>query len=114
MWLSSAPRRSTFSAKLGGPSCAVASQRRSRGRVLVRTRIDADRWLSVVEADLSRGTSVNEGLSRQTFGNYARSWLDDHPKMGPRYPRDLPAESAASPSSAGGRAAPGNIPVDGS
>jgi integrase len=49
------------------------------------TRTDADRWLSAVEADLSRGRWVNEDLGRHTFGNYARSWLRDHPKMGPRY-----------------------------
>jgi integrase len=50
-----------------------------------RTRTDADRWLSVVEADLSRGLWLNEELGRQAFGNYARGWLHDHPKMGPRY-----------------------------
>jgi integrase len=50
-----------------------------------RTKTDADRWLSAVEADLSRGTWLNEDLGRQTFGNYARGWLQDHPSMGPRY-----------------------------
>jgi integrase len=50
-----------------------------------RTRTDADRWLSGVEADLSRGAWLNEDLGRQSFGNYARAWLRDHPKMGPRY-----------------------------
>ncbi len=50
-----------------------------------RTKTDADRWLSTVEADLSRGVWIDENLGRQPFGNYARSWLRDHPKMGPRY-----------------------------
>jgi integrase len=50
-----------------------------------RTKTDADRWLSGVEADLVRGTWLNEELGRQPFGNYARGWLRDHPKMGPRY-----------------------------
>lgn len=51
-----------------------------------RTKTDADRWLSTVEADLARGgTWLDEGLGRETFGNYARAWLRDHPKMGPRY-----------------------------
>jgi integrase len=50
-----------------------------------RTRTDADRWLSVAEADISRGAWMDEGLGRQVFGNYARAWLRDHPKMGPRY-----------------------------
>jgi integrase len=50
-----------------------------------RTKTDADRWLATVESDLSRGTWLDEGLGRETFGNYARAWLRDHPKMGPRY-----------------------------
>jgi hypothetical protein len=51
----------------------------------IRTRTDANRWLSAVEADLSRGTWLNEDLGRQAFGNFARGWLRDHPRMGPRY-----------------------------
>lgn len=50
-----------------------------------RTKTDADRWLSAVEADLSRGTWLNESLGREPFGAYASAWLRDHPKMGPRY-----------------------------
>jgi integrase len=50
-----------------------------------KTRTDADRWLTAVEADISRGTWLDEGLGRESFGNYARAWLHDHPKMGPRY-----------------------------
>lgn len=50
-----------------------------------RTKTDADRWLSAAEADILRGAWLNEDLGRQTFGNYARAWLRDHPKMGPRY-----------------------------
>lgn len=50
-----------------------------------RTRTDADRWLTTVETDLSRGTWLDEELGRESFGNYARAWLHDHPKMGPRY-----------------------------
>ena len=49
-----------------------------------RTKTDADKWLSAVEADISRGAWLNEDLGRQTFGNYARAWIGDHPKMGPR------------------------------
>lgn len=33
----------------------------------------------------SRGTWLNEALGRESFGNYARAWLRDHPKMGERY-----------------------------
>jgi integrase len=50
-----------------------------------RTKTDAGRWLSAAEADILRGAWVNEDLGRQTFGNYARAWLRDHPRMGPRY-----------------------------
>ena len=50
-----------------------------------KTRTDADRWLAAAEADISRGAWLNEGLGRESFGNYARAWLHNHPKMGPRY-----------------------------
>jgi integrase len=50
-----------------------------------RTKTDADRWLSTVEADLSRGTWLDDNLGRQPFGDYARTWLRDNPRMGPRY-----------------------------
>ncbi len=50
-----------------------------------RTKTDADRWLTAAETDLSRGTWLDEGLGRETSGDYARAWLRDHPKMGPRY-----------------------------
>ena len=69
-----------FQASFIGPSST-----RQTAPGTFRTRTDADRWLSGVEADLSRGTWLNEDLGRQPFGNYARAWLRDHPKMGPRY-----------------------------
>jgi integrase len=50
-----------------------------------RTKTDANRWLSTVEADLSRGTWLDDSLGRQPFGDYARAWLRDNPRMGPRY-----------------------------
>jgi integrase len=50
-----------------------------------KTRTDADRWLTAVEADIARGAWLDEGLGRESFGNYALAWLRDHPKMGPRY-----------------------------
>jgi integrase len=50
-----------------------------------RTKTDAERWLSAVETDLSRGTWLDENLGREAFGDYTRAWLRDHPKMGPRY-----------------------------
>jgi integrase len=50
-----------------------------------RTKTDADRWLSTVETDISRGMWLDDNLGRQPFGDYARAWLRDHPRMGPRY-----------------------------
>jgi integrase len=49
------------------------------------TKTDARAWLTKVEADLSRGTWLNDELGQQTFGNYARVWLRDNTKIGPRY-----------------------------
>jgi integrase len=50
-----------------------------------RNKTDARRWLSTQEADIARGTWVDDTLGRQAFGDYARGWLRDHQKMGPRY-----------------------------
>ncbi|MGA8114541.1 MAG: site-specific integrase [Actinocatenispora sp.] len=50
-----------------------------------RTKGEADRWLALVETDISRGVWLNEGLGRETFGNYARAYLRDNPKIGPRW-----------------------------
>jgi hypothetical protein len=36
-----------------------------------RTKTDADRWLSATEADISRGTWLNENLGREAFGKAA-------------------------------------------
>jgi integrase len=66
-------------------SFVAPSGKRQTAPRTFRTKTDADRWLSAVETDMSRGTWLNEDLGRQTFGNYARAWLRDHPKMGPRY-----------------------------
>jgi integrase len=49
------------------------------------TKTDAKRWLAKVEADLSRGTWLNEELGNRPFGAYAREWLRDNTKIGPRY-----------------------------
>lgn len=49
------------------------------------TKTDARAWLTKVEADLSRGTWLNDELGQQTFGTYARAWLRDNTKIGPRY-----------------------------
>jgi integrase len=50
-----------------------------------RNKTDARRWLSTKEADIARGTWVNDELGKETFGNYARSWLADNHNIGPRW-----------------------------
>jgi integrase len=60
------------------------SGRRQAAPRTFRSKTDADRWLTTVEADLSRGTWLDEQLGREPFGTYARAWLRDHP-IGPRH-----------------------------
>lgn len=49
------------------------------------TKTDARAWLTKVEADLSRGTWLDDELGHQEFGTYARAYLRDNPKIGPRW-----------------------------
>src|ERR1700753_162235 len=50
-----------------------------------KTKTDADRWLVKVEADLLKGSWVDEQLGLQLFGEYARAYLRDNPDVGPRW-----------------------------
>ncbi|MBC8090901.1 MAG: site-specific integrase [Pseudonocardia sp.] len=50
-----------------------------------RTKTDADQWLAATETDVRRGAWTDEGLGRQTFGEYARAWLADNPAIGARW-----------------------------
>lgn len=50
-----------------------------------RLRAEAARWLSLVEADLARGTWVDDKLGRETSGNSARGWLRDNANIGQRW-----------------------------
>ena len=59
--------------------------RRQNAPTTFVTKTDANRWLARAEADLSRGTWLNEELGNQAFGTYARSWLRNNTKIGPRY-----------------------------
>jgi integrase len=62
-----------------------ATGKRVNAPTTFRTKADATRWLIQVEADISRGTWLNEDLGRQAFGEYARAYLRDSPKIGPRW-----------------------------
>jgi integrase len=53
--------------------------------VTYRNKTDARRWLATQEADITRGTWVNDDLGRQTFGDYAREHLRDSQTIGPRW-----------------------------
>jgi hypothetical protein len=51
------------------------------------TRTDADRWLAAAELDISRGTWLNQKEGRVPFAEYAKQWIDDNPRLGPRSKR---------------------------
>lgn len=48
------------------------------------TRTDADRWLAAAELDISRGTWLNQKEGHVPFAEYAKQWIDDNPRLGPR------------------------------
>ncbi|GIM86012.1 site-specific integrase [Salinispora arenicola] len=50
-----------------------------------KTKADANRWLTLVEADISRGTWMDDLSGAEAFGNYARAILRDSPKIGIRW-----------------------------
>ncbi|GAA1391446.1 tyrosine-type recombinase/integrase [Catellatospora chokoriensis] len=50
-----------------------------------RAKTDASRWLALVEADIARGTWIDQRSSMVTFGVYARAVLRDSAEIGPRW-----------------------------
>lgn len=50
-----------------------------------KTKTDANRWLTLVEADISRGTWLDDRAAAEAFGSYARAILRDSPKIGARW-----------------------------
>ncbi|WP_280268700.1 site-specific integrase [Nocardia wallacei] len=50
-----------------------------------RTRTDADKWLVKVEADISKGTWLDEKLGLELFEDYAKAYLRDNPDVGRRW-----------------------------
>jgi integrase len=50
-----------------------------------RTKTDANRWLILVEADLSRGTWLDDRAAAESLGNFMRAVLRDSPKIGVRW-----------------------------
>jgi integrase len=49
------------------------------------TFTDADRWLSVAEADILRGAWLDDLVGDVAFGDYARQWLAENTRIGPRW-----------------------------
>ena len=66
-------------------SFIAISGRRVNAPVTFRNKTDAGRWLAIQEADLARGTWVDDQLGHQTFGDYARAHLRDSQTIGPRW-----------------------------
>ncbi|WP_280449909.1 tyrosine-type recombinase/integrase [Nocardia brasiliensis] len=50
-----------------------------------RTKTDADRWLVKAEADISKGTWLDEQLGLQIFHEYATAYLKENPDVGRRW-----------------------------
>ncbi|MGW6728134.1 tyrosine-type recombinase/integrase [Nocardia sp. NPDC055029] len=50
-----------------------------------RTKTDADRYLVKVEADISRGTWLDEKIGHERFEDYAKRYLEENPDVGPRW-----------------------------
>lgn len=50
-----------------------------------RAKADANRWLALAEADLSRGAWIDDRAASVTFGEYARAVLRNSPKIGVRW-----------------------------
>lgn len=59
--------------------------KRVNAPVTYRNKTDARTWLATQEADIARGTWVDDELGRETFGNYAREHLRDSQTIGPKW-----------------------------
>lgn len=59
-------------------------RRQYAGRTFA-TKTDAGRWLSKSEIDLVQGMLVDDAAGTVGFGEYARQWLDDNTRVGPRW-----------------------------
>jgi integrase len=46
---------------------------------------DAERWLSLVETDLARGTWMDDKLGQEPLSDYAKAYLRDSPSVGARW-----------------------------
>lgn len=49
-----------------------------------RTKAEANRWLSLMEADTTRGVSIDPSAGKVTVEEYATAWLKGRPNLAPR------------------------------
>jgi Phage integrase, N-terminal SAM-like domain len=56
------------------------------GRFLRATRpkTSAERWLTVIEAEIIQGDWINPDAGRVLFGKYARDWIEERPGLRPK------------------------------
>ena len=48
------------------------------------TKADAGRWLAEMETDFGRGEALDLDRAKQSFGSYARTWLDSRRDLRPK------------------------------
>ncbi|MGO9298673.1 MAG: tyrosine-type recombinase/integrase [Streptosporangiaceae bacterium] len=48
------------------------------------TKTDAERWLTLAEAEIVRGDWIDPAAGRVPFGPYARSWVAERPNLRPK------------------------------
>ena len=48
------------------------------------TKADAGRWLAAMETDFGRGEALDLDRAKQSFGSYARTWLDSRRDLRPK------------------------------
>lgn len=61
------------------------TERRVTAPDTFRRKGDAERWLSVVETDLARGTWLDDRLGKEPLRDYALAYLRDNPNVGARW-----------------------------
>jgi hypothetical protein len=56
------------------------------------SKISAERWLSVTEAEIIQGDWIDPDAGRVLFGAYARDWIEERPGLRPKtYRSGFPA-----------------------
>jgi Phage integrase, N-terminal SAM-like domain len=48
------------------------------------SKTSAERWLTLVEAEVIQGDWINPDAGRVLFGKYARDWIEERPRLRPK------------------------------